>query len=121
MRSASNNYRNNYRNNYSVGRVVVALFPQAGSLRETTTETTTRTTTNYPNNDYQRLPGADMRTTPFLVDPPPLKAMPERRRARPYYHRHSHRQQATLLDWAVAVGVTWAVLAAIQWAGAWPA
>lgn len=61
------------------------------------------------------------RSTPFLVDPPPLKPMPERRRERPYYHRHEHRQQATVLDWVTALAIASVIAAAIEWAGAWPA
>lgn len=61
------------------------------------------------------------RSTPFLVDPPPLQPMPERRRERPYYHRHHLRPQATWLDWVTALAVASVIAAAIEWAGAWPA
>ena len=61
------------------------------------------------------------RTTPFLVDPPEVHPMPERRRERPYYHRHEHRQQATVLDWVGAIALVSVIAVAIEWAGAWPA
>lgn len=59
----------------------------------------------------------------WKLDPPPTETRPahERRRARPYYHRHEHRQQATALDWVTAVALGTALVVVIKWAGAWPA
>lgn len=66
------------------------------------------------------MPG--LRSNLFALDPEPeSKPAHERRRARPYYHRHEMRQQATWLDWLIALAVASGVLAAIEWAGAGPA
>lgn len=58
----------------------------------------------------------------FRLDPPPPETRPahERRRARPYYHRHELRTPATWLDWLMALAVASVIAAAIEWAGAWP-
>lgn len=67
----------------------------------------------------QRKP-AGLRSGLWLVEP--AESNPhERRRSRPYYHRHESRQQATWLDWLAGLALASVIALAIEWAGAWPA